>query len=58
MRRSWMECALQILAHASPFASVPGAVQEKVGKYGLGLLSPWVPQQYVLTHPVRRAHVL
>ncbi|KAF7789271.1 hypothetical protein EIP86_000212 [Pleurotus ostreatoroseus] len=41
-----------IFAHASPFAEVPEAVKEKVKRYGLGLLSPWSPQQYILTHPV------
>ncbi|KAI0664707.1 UDP-Glycosyltransferase/glycogen phosphorylase [Cubamyces menziesii] len=40
-----------ILSHASPFASIPDEVKEKVKLYGKGLLSPWTPQQTILEHP-------
>ena len=40
------------MSHASPFAQIPDAVQEKVKAYGLGLLTPWSPQQSILSHPV------
>ncbi|OBZ67170.1 UDP-glycosyltransferase 88A1 [Grifola frondosa] len=40
-----------ILSHASPLAVVPEEVSQKVREYGLGLLSPWTPQQTILNHP-------
>ena len=33
---------------------VPEEVKEKVIAYGKGMLSPWVPQQLILEHGVRR----
>lgn len=30
----------QIFSHASPFAKIPDEVRERVGKFGLGVLSP------------------
>ncbi len=42
----------QILSHASPFASIPNEIREKVKAYGKGVLSPWTPQQLILDHPV------
>ncbi len=41
------------MSHASPFAVIPDDIKEKIEVYGLGLLSPWTPQQTVLSHPVR-----
>ncbi|OCH84632.1 UDP-Glycosyltransferase/glycogen phosphorylase [Obba rivulosa] len=40
-----------IMSHASPLAVIPDAVRQKVEMYGLGLLSPWSPQQTILAHP-------
>ncbi|RDX50057.1 UDP-Glycosyltransferase/glycogen phosphorylase [Lentinus brumalis] len=40
-----------ILSHASPFASIPNEIREKVKAYGKGVLSPWTPQQLILDHP-------
>ncbi|OCH85798.1 UDP-Glycosyltransferase/glycogen phosphorylase [Obba rivulosa] len=39
-----------IMSHASPLAVVPDAVRQKVEASGLGLLSPWSPQQTILAH--------
>jgi len=39
-----------ILSHASPFATIPNDVATKVEQYGLGILSPWSPQQTILAH--------
>ncbi|PSR79624.1 hypothetical protein PHLCEN_2v6925 [Hermanssonia centrifuga] len=41
-----------IMSHGSPFAQIPDAVTEKVKASGLGLFSPWSPQQTILAHPV------
>ena len=41
--------SLQIMSHASPFASVPDEVLAKVKAYGAGLLSEWSPQQTILS---------
>ncbi|OJT12307.1 UDP-glycosyltransferase 73E1 [Trametes pubescens] len=41
-----------ILSHASPIATVPDEIKEKVKAYGKGILSPWSPQQTILEHPV------
>ena len=43
---------VQLFSHASPMAQVPDEVQEKVSTSGLGFLTRWSPQQYVLSHPV------
>ncbi|KAJ7291005.1 hypothetical protein C8J57DRAFT_1586329 [Mycena rebaudengoi] len=40
----------QILAHASPFAVVSPALSAKVKASGLGMLTPWCPQQFILNH--------
>ncbi|KAJ7242108.1 UDP-Glycosyltransferase/glycogen phosphorylase [Mycena rebaudengoi] len=39
-----------ILAHASPFAVVSPALSAKVKASGLGMLTPWCPQQFILNH--------
>ncbi|KAJ7242110.1 hypothetical protein C8J57DRAFT_1477611 [Mycena rebaudengoi] len=41
-----------ILAHASPFAVVSPALSAKVKASGLGMLTPWCPQQFILNHAV------
>lgn len=41
------------MAHASPFAHVPAEIHQKVESSGLGLLTPWAPQQLILNSPVR-----
>ncbi|KAF9554030.1 UDP-Glycosyltransferase/glycogen phosphorylase [Agrocybe pediades] len=40
-----------ILCHASPFAKVSDALVNKVKQSGIGLLTKWCPQQYILDHP-------
>ncbi|EIN06253.1 UDP-Glycosyltransferase/glycogen phosphorylase [Punctularia strigosozonata HHB-11173 SS5] len=40
-----------IMSHASPFASVPDEVLNKVTESGLGVIAHWSPQQYILSHP-------
>jgi hypothetical protein len=42
----------QIFAHASPFAKVSEQLIEKVKSSGLGKLTTWSPQQFILNHPV------
>ncbi|KAJ3487389.1 hypothetical protein NLI96_g3563 [Meripilus lineatus] len=41
-----------IMSHASPLAIVPDEVKSRVQESGVGLLSPWSPQQTILSHPV------
>ncbi|KAH9476195.1 UDP-glycosyltransferase 84A1 [Psilocybe cubensis] len=40
-----------ILSYASPWAKMSDALIEKIKATGLGLISKWVPQQYILSHP-------
>ncbi|KAI0695963.1 UDP-Glycosyltransferase/glycogen phosphorylase [Cerioporus squamosus] len=40
-----------IMTHASSWANVPDTVKQKVQAYGRGILSPWAPQQLILSHP-------
>ena len=40
------------MSHASPMAKVPDEVQQKVADSKLGLLAPWLPQQFILNHKV------
>ncbi|KAF9557517.1 UDP-Glycosyltransferase/glycogen phosphorylase [Agrocybe pediades] len=40
-----------ILSHASPFASLTEEITRKVQESGIGQLTKWCPQQYVLAHP-------
>ncbi|KAF8194683.1 hypothetical protein BJ912DRAFT_1087311 [Pholiota molesta] len=39
-----------LFCYASPFAKISDESQKKVESSGLGLLTKWAPQQYVLTH--------
>jgi len=40
-----------ILAHGSPMATIPDEVSEKIKSSGIGMHSPWTPQQLILSHP-------
>ncbi|KAF5311787.1 hypothetical protein D9619_003781 [Psilocybe cf. subviscida] len=40
-----------IFCYAFPFAELPESLIAKVNASGLGYLSKWAPQQYILTHP-------
>ncbi|KAG6915692.1 hypothetical protein DXG01_010420 [Tephrocybe rancida] len=40
-----------ILSHASPFARVSLELSDKIKTSGLGLSTPWSPQQFILNHP-------
>ena len=42
----------QIFAHASPSAKISEQLIEKVNSSGLGMLTTWSPQQFILNHPV------
>ena len=42
----------QILSHASPLAKISEQQIEKVKSSGLGKLTTWSPQQFILNHPV------
>jgi hypothetical protein len=42
----------QIFAHASPLANISEQLMEKVKSSGLGKLTTWSPQQFILNHPV------
>jgi hypothetical protein len=42
----------QIFAHASPSAKISEQLIEKVKSSGLGKLTTWSPQQFILNHPV------
>ncbi|PAV16814.1 UDP-Glycosyltransferase glycogen phosphorylase [Pyrrhoderma noxium] len=39
-----------IFSIASPFASIPDEIKERISQSGIGLLSSWVPQTDVLSH--------
>jgi len=40
-----------ILAHGAPTATIPAEVSAKTKASGIGMLSPWTPQQRILSHP-------
>ncbi|GLB39041.1 putative UDP-glucoronosyl and UDP-glucosyl transferase [Lyophyllum shimeji] len=40
-----------VLSHASPIANIPEGLLERAQTSGLGLLTPWSPQQFILNHP-------
>lgn len=40
-----------IMAQASPFCQFPEEVAAKVKASGIGLITPWAPQQAILEHP-------
>ncbi|KAH9476192.1 UDP-glycosyltransferase 84A1 [Psilocybe cubensis] len=40
-----------IICYASPFASLSEDLIVKINSSGIGLVSKWVPQQYILNHP-------
>ncbi|KAJ7473185.1 hypothetical protein B0H11DRAFT_2037540 [Mycena galericulata] len=40
-----------ILCHASPFATIPASLAEKIKTSGIGLATSWCPQQQTLSHP-------
>ncbi|KIM38975.1 glycosyltransferase family 1 protein [Hebeloma cylindrosporum] len=40
-----------VLCHASPYAKFPEEIANDVKASGLGLLTTWAPQQYILSHP-------
>ena len=42
----------QILAYASPRATLSEQLAERVQSSGLGMISKWSPQQFILNHPV------
>ena len=42
----------QIFAHASPFYKISEQLIEKVKSSGVGKLTTWSPQQFILNHPV------
>jgi len=48
----FMFSLIQILCHASPLAEVPEGIASNINASRLGFLAPWVPQQYILNHPV------
>ncbi|PPQ80127.1 hypothetical protein CVT25_001426 [Psilocybe cyanescens] len=40
-----------ILCYASPFATLSDELIERIRSSGIGLVSKWSPQQYILNHP-------
>ena len=42
----------QIFAYASPRATLSEQLAEKIQSSGLGMVTKWSPQQYILNHPV------
>ncbi|KAH9476237.1 UDP-glycosyltransferase 84A1 [Psilocybe cubensis] len=40
-----------ILCYASPFANISENLKQRIARCGLGLISKWLPQQYILNHP-------
>ncbi|KDR78382.1 hypothetical protein GALMADRAFT_138474 [Galerina marginata CBS 339.88] len=40
-----------IFAVTSPYSQIPDGLAEKVKASGLGMLTRWVPQQFILNHP-------
>jgi hypothetical protein len=47
-------CSLlnQILTYASDYAKISEQQAEKIRSSGLGMLTAWSPQQFILNHPV------
>lgn len=45
-------CIVQIFSYASPAATISDELAAKVNSSGIGLLSKWTPQPYILSHPV------
>ena len=43
---------LKILAYASSYAKLSEKQAEKISLSGLGLITTWSPQQFILNHPV------
>ncbi|KAJ7671650.1 UDP-Glycosyltransferase/glycogen phosphorylase [Mycena polygramma] len=41
-----------IFCHASPFARISEELAHKVESSGIGMLTTWSPQQFILSHPV------
>ena len=48
----------KIFAYASPSANISEQLIEKVKSSGLGMLTKWSPQQFILNHPVLYPHCL
>jgi hypothetical protein len=42
----------KILAHAALRAKISEQQQERIKSSGLGMLTAWSPQQFILNHPV------
>ena len=42
----------QIFAYASPTATLSEQLIEKIKSSGLGMITKWSPQQFILSHPV------
>ena len=42
----------QIVAHATPYVKISERLIEKVKSSGIGKLTTWSPQQFILNHPV------
>ncbi|KAF7342108.1 Glycosyltransferase family 1 protein [Mycena venus] len=40
-----------IFCHASPSATVSPGLRDKVAASNIGMLTPWCPQQFILSHP-------
>ena len=47
-----LSLSFQIFAHASPFSKISEQLIEKVKSSGVGKLTTWSPQQFILNHPV------
>ena len=42
----------QIVSYASPSATFSEHLAEKIQSSGLGMMTKWSPQQFILNHPV------
>ena len=42
----------QILANPSPIATLSEQLVERIHLSGLGMMTKWSPQQFILNHPV------
>ena len=42
----------QIIAYPSPDATLSEQMAEKIQSSGLGMITKWSPQQFILNHPV------
>ncbi|KAJ6591295.1 hypothetical protein DFH09DRAFT_1420435, partial [Mycena vulgaris] len=51
LTRHGKNSTLLILCHASPFATISPGLRDKIQASGVGMVTRWCPQQFILSHP-------